>query len=432
MMTVRRHFTVLIITITLYFILSCSALSSLNFGVSYKVISPENANRLAPISKLPYYIDCNGYSIDTKRTTMFCGSTILIYQTLQSGSKPIKIVENSPVSVMAFSPDGKRLVMVEYDNTELWNAENGTKIAELPTKRGYAAFSPDGKVIATTSPWAFEETEEGTTVQLWNASDGKAIKSLTVSHRTGGQVAFSDDGKTLAIGTVGGAYLWDMKSDQPSASFAETDFVLQIGFSPNNRQLMALSPRVRVWDIAEEKELTFFQYAHEGKVNGAIFSPDNSLLVTWGEDRKAKVWGFAERTERSFDGLSELEVGVIGFDPDGKRLSILNGNTIAEWDTTTGKRLVIADLESSCGKVEAVSPDWQLVICSKQVDASSKWDVELPIWSFEDGKIISTLHGNGKENLGVEHIQFSPDGKFLAAVFEDDVMDQSVYIYGVR
>jgi WD40 repeat protein len=428
MKAVRRHFTALIIPITLYFIISCSALSSLNFGASYKILSPENANRLALVSKLPFFIDATGYFFDEKKTTMLSDSIILLYPTLQSGSNRIKIVENSSILLTTFSPDGKRMVAMTYDKTDLWNAENGTKVAELPTKRGYATFSPDGKVIATTSPWAFEETGEGTTVQLWNASDGKAIKSLTVPHRAGFHVAFSDDGKTLAIGTVSGAYLWDMKSDQPNASFAGTDMVLQIGFSPNNRQLVALSPRVRIWDIAEEKELTYFQNAHDGNVNGAIFSPDNSVLVTWGEDHKAKVWDMAGGTERSFENLSDAVVDDIGFSPDGKRLSILNENTISEWDTTNGKQLTATNLETDCGEVKAVSPDWQLAACETK-------DQELMVWDVLGAKSLTILKDEDDLSFDGNNVHFSSDGKFLAADYNGYINHEfafRLFVFGVR
>jgi len=74
---------------------------------------------------------------------------------------------------MAFSPDGKQVVLGSYDETvRLWDAVIG---AALQTLKGHShfvisvAFSPDGKQVVSGS---YDET-----VRLWDAVTGAALYS---------------------------------------------------------------------------------------------------------------------------------------------------------------------------------------------------------------------------------------------------------------
>jgi WD40 repeat protein len=417
--------------------ISCSALSSLVSagspnslspfsGASLNVISPQNIMHLSLLAKVPFFIDCDRYIIDEKKTALLCSSGIDVYSTLKPESNPIKVQKNSSIQLAAFSPDWKRMVVMlgVNEKSTLWDLDKGIRISEFPVEIIKAAFSPDGKVIATTNVFDPEAT-----VRLWDSSDGKAIRILAIENHFGMSVAFSADGKTLAVGTAGDAFLWDMHSDQPSIIFPVGPGLGRAEFSATEKMLVtSWMENIRIWDIASGKDLTFFQSAHSGDVQGVAFNPDDSLIATWGEDRKARVWEIAGGTERPFEKLSDAVVGTGGFSPDGKRFSIVNENTISEWDAATGKLLVAADLTTDCGELKAISPDWQSAVCATN-------DHELMIWDVLGEKALTVLKGEDSFSLAGNHVQFSSDGKLLAADYSGFLDKKNVmrlFVFGVK
>ena len=78
------------------------------------------------------------------------------------------------VTFAAFSPDGKSVVTTSKDNTaRIWDAADGREIARLMGHDDVvisAAFSPDGGRIVTAS--------EDNTARIWDAAAGAPIATL--------------------------------------------------------------------------------------------------------------------------------------------------------------------------------------------------------------------------------------------------------------
>ncbi len=125
------------------------------------------------------------------------------------------------VTRIDFSPDGRRLASVGTDRTiRLWEVATGKEIRQLAPLAGdldlVVRFSPDGKLLVS---------KDGGNVRLWEVSTGKEIRKLQEAGGNpqggiGGQpvssapvdVAFSPDGKTIAVGNVGSIILWETRT----------------------------------------------------------------------------------------------------------------------------------------------------------------------------------------------------------------------------
>jgi WD40 repeat protein len=122
----------------------------------------------------------------------------------------------------------------------VWDVATGQVIGRLEGQEGpiyAAAYSPDGSFIATAA--------DGGTVRLWRASDLKLVKSGGISEGRVLDVEFDSTGRRLVT--------------------ASRDSISRILENPTLEPLFQLS-------------------GHEGGVIGASFSPDDSLVVTVGED----------------------------------------------------------------------------------------------------------------------------------------------------
>jgi hypothetical protein len=101
------------------------------------------------------------------------------------------------INVVAFSPDGKRIVTGSLDKTaKVWDAGTGQEILSLNGNTSYLtsiAFSPDGKHIVTG---CFQ------TAKVWDAMTGREMLTHQGHADNVRAVAFSVDGNCIATGSI--------------------------------------------------------------------------------------------------------------------------------------------------------------------------------------------------------------------------------------
>src|SRR5262249_35117730 len=75
------------------------------------------------------------------------------------------------------------------------------------------------------------------------------------------------------------------------APFQPTNPCLGVAFAPDGRSLAASyqDQSVRLWEVVSGRERASFT-GHAGFVMASAYSPDGTLLVTGGTDRRALVW----------------------------------------------------------------------------------------------------------------------------------------------
>ena len=137
------------------------------------------------------------------------------------------------VIVLALSPDARVLASGSMDKTiKLWNAETG---ALLDTYTGHTdtvdglAYSPDGKILASGS--------HDHTIKLWS---GRRLLSTWTGHEDNVYaLAFSADGHTLVSGSSDQTLrLWDPETGEQRAVLREhAATISSIAFSPDGKLL---------------------------------------------------------------------------------------------------------------------------------------------------------------------------------------------------
>jgi WD40 repeat protein len=130
------------------------------------------------------------------------------------------------VASLAFSPDGSVLAACGesfgdygrvFDSAErlderstgpgrlkIWDVNTGAKTHDLVghSDANAITFSPDGTVLASAGSW-LSDSESGTGVVIWNAHTGTKLRTFVIDANAGTHsVAFSPDGKLLAISSL--------------------------------------------------------------------------------------------------------------------------------------------------------------------------------------------------------------------------------------
>jgi WD40 repeat protein len=209
-----------------------------------------------------------------------------------------------------------------------------------------AAFSPDGRFVATAS--------DDHTALVWEWQSDRPPLELEHNARVV-QVVFSPDGGHVATVTYDGgehARIWEwpqQPSDLPRGSYfsvheSKWSFSTRdVAFSSDGRLLVTASWRAnslirndteaRVWGTREFGPPLLTLQGHFAPVVSVAVSPDGKLILTGGEDGVARLWDAATGKPLADLFGNEGQVRHVAFGADGRSIFV-----VSVWDATRVRR----------------------------------------------------------------------------------------------
>lgn len=244
----------------------------------------------------------------------------------------IKLVtENEKLAKQAVADEKARLEIVKK-TSEKAAAERdlAAKALEKGIKKAQALqFSANGLELVATfesgPPQAWSTVNgkpilPGSTGAMWGLERvlGSGDASSPITDRAN-SLAFSPDGKTLAVGSgepsrSGDITLWDMATGKVVKNYADhhIDSVLALDFTPDGKLLASggADKAVRVTDLSTGKVVKVFE-GHTHHVLGLTWRADGRMLASSGADNVVKVWDWTTGDRRkSIDGWDKEVTGI--------------------------------------------------------------------------------------------------------------------------
>jgi WD40 repeat protein len=183
---------------------------------------------------------------------------------------------------LSFSVNGSTFAVAGNKQVKVLHAETMTLQHTLQGSK--PVFSPDGNIIATSSP--------SHTVHLWDAQTGNLIHTLSGYGTATASVLFTPDSTTLLSNSGRVVHIWYIKSgDLESLLEGHGKNILAMTLSPNGKMLATGSKdcSVRLWNTKTGDCLQMLG-GHSDEVWGVAFSGDGKRLVSSDDGGTVLLW----------------------------------------------------------------------------------------------------------------------------------------------
>lgn len=325
---------------------------------------------------------------------------------LATGEFKTQLEDTAGTYNIVYTPDGTTLYGGNRSELRLWDPNTGKIEMRLGLQsssyRPLPVFSPDGQTIATAGGNDY-------TVRLWDPQTGqlkdtrkgdpKYVKMIRVSDdvpklvdyatKRVDAIAFSPDGRILAVSSDNEIVFWDSNTGEHKATLTGTGSFYNLLFSPDGRTLAAESYATR----------------------------SESGIYLWNID----TTDIRKSTLRHAITGHNRETNSVTFSPEGKTLATGHAYLVRLWNTADGKLKILCEGHPHQGRVQSVafSPNGKTLASLSLSIQSSGGKAEILLWDAATGKYQVTLKGHGKvpdNNIPNQSgVAFSPNGEILAS-----------------
>ncbi len=263
---------------------------------------------------------------------------------------------------------------------QLWVPTTGKKVA--------GSFQVLGDLM---EPWALSVDERllvsasiGPPVAVRDRRTGKILAKCMGDGTRICSLAFSPDGKIVAIGTGGAILLWDWQAKREASQLSNAprpniSGILGLWFSPDGRWFAAAlgGEGLRIWDTKRWAEA--LRLAEETNIR---FFPDGKKIISV---NTGKIWDIARGKQI---GRLENYADCVALDisADGRSVTGYAMGRIRRWDAVTGKDRSLPAPSPRRIMIHQVGflPDGKTVV-------SASPDGSIRIWDAASGKELRTV-----------------------------------------
>ena len=350
-------------------------------------------------------------------------ATVLKLGALQA-AEPVKLSEQGAIRVdgehifaTAFSPDGHSLaVATQFDKVHVFDPATRKRILSIgrlnDENNDYfssVAYSPDGKrlVIAETFKSGRPSFEFRGRIHFGDAASGVLEKSAEFD-ALASAITFARTSNTVAIGQSSGQValfdansskqlrqLGDGRDSAPIASLAFDARGGQLAAALRSLPLRGLrSPdaapsggppfpdrEIVIWDTSTGKVLQRLKKDGAGGANWICYSPDGKTLAAAYTDGNIRLWDPINTKLLASYAAGAAQVLSVAWSPDSRLLaSGSQDGKICLWDAKTGQRLFWTDRAKQLAGVTTVafSPDGKLLATGGSLSSVLIWNVVDP------------------------------------------------------
>jgi WD40 repeat protein/tRNA A-37 threonylcarbamoyl transferase component Bud32 len=324
----------------------------------------------------------------------------------------------APIQVVAFSPDGKKILTADADKrVRIWNRGTGDLITTLPMPEGTilaAAFSPDSELVLIASA-------DGTS-GAWVAATGLPCGEPCRLDGPVRAASFSPDGRTVATGDGDAKVCLRERATGKLLGTCQPGHkgpLLALAFSPDGETLLTggADGKVRAWDALTCQPVEPGFPPQGGAVQSICFSPNGGVVLTVTTDSQsqpenvARLWKWKAATAaRIADLQHNYAIRAVAFSPDSRWVCTGGEDHIARvCDTETGKTISHSLPHQDIVRAVAFSPDSKTLLTGSD-------DRTARLWLVATGKPV----GQPLQHEGpVRAVVFAPDGAAMLTAGAD-------------
>jgi WD40 repeat protein/uncharacterized caspase-like protein len=392
---------------------------------------PKNFAEISPLRALALSRDNRWIATSSleNKITVWDLSSGLVRKKLDGHSRAVASLSFSPAGPWLASGDEAGMV-------HFWDTSTGGYLCSLPQLSGRVnslAFNANGGRLITGST--------GDTVQLWDVDTLKQLwfykpnpvvsPHLLVGYDNGGHWMF-------AGGLFFPTTVWDVKTGRRILPFGDKfgATISSMAISSDGEKAASsrgVSGDIELWKPSSGESL-FRLSNHKDSINVIAFSPNNTLVVSAGKDKKINIWNVIKQTLIRSLISHTGDIEAITFTQKGNGLISASADGTARfWDASAGElRAVLVSLNDTAdwliftseGFFDGTRRAWKLVPFRFPSEPLKLYEPEQFFNQFYQPGLLTDIFREGKSIREILKDRKDPRAKLDIAAYRNSKLPE--------